>query len=74
MRQCDSVTEVTLVTVVSGSHWPNPDRIVCVFDLSLGLFISRRLVLSHGLGGTHQGRVDLATLSAGESQLVYLPG
>ena len=26
----------------------------------------RRLVLSHGLGLTHQGGVDLATLSAGE--------
>ena len=56
------------MTVVSGSHWPNPDRVVCVFDLSLRLFIPRRLVLSHGLGRTHQGRVDLATRSAGESR------
>ena len=32
------------------------------------LFTPRRLVLSHGLGRTHQGGVDLATRSAGESR------
>ena len=32
------------------------------------LFTPRRLVLSHGLGRTHQGGVDLATQSASESR------